>query len=73
MLAADLPYAHETVGTYECVHFFDPDDHAELASLMRRLSIGELQLGSATAAPIAPPFAEGWRELFDILLRAECP
>ena len=73
MLVADLPYSHETVGTYESVHFFDPDDHAELASLMRRLSIGELQLGSATAAAIAPPFAEGWRELFDILLRAECP
>ena len=71
MLVADLPYAHETVGMYECVHFFDPDDHAELASLMRRLSISELQPSSAKAAAIAPPFAEGWRELFDILLQAE--
>jgi glycosyltransferase involved in cell wall biosynthesis len=71
MLVADLPYAHETVGSYEGVHFFDPENPGELASLMRRLSIGELQPGLATAAAIEQPFAEGWRDLFEILLQSE--
>ncbi len=72
MLAADLPYARETVGTYKSVHFFDPENPEELASLMRRMSLGDLKPTPATAVAIASPFAKGWRELFDILLHAEC-
>lgn len=71
MLLADLPYAHETVGTYQCVHFFNPDNPKELASLMEELSRGQLQMSSVTAAPVASPFAVGWRELFEMLLQPE--
>jgi glycosyltransferase involved in cell wall biosynthesis len=71
MLLADLPYAHETLGTYGRIQFFDPDSPKELASLMKELSIGQLQMGSVSAAPIASPFAAEWRELFQILLQPE--
>ncbi|MHB8303820.1 MAG: glycosyltransferase [Acidobacteriaceae bacterium] len=73
MLLADLPYAHETVGTYGAVSFFHPDEPKELASLMQKMSLGQMRPESAVAADIAAPFAAGWRELFDILLQTEQP
>lgn len=73
MLLSDLPYAHETVGTYGNVHFFDTDNPEELAGLMRSLSHGNLPERAVTAASIAPPFASGWHELFDILLQGGPP
>ena len=32
ILAADLPYAHETIGNYDKVNFFNPDDVNKLAN-----------------------------------------
>lgn len=73
MLLADLPYAHETVGTYGDASFFHPDDPTALASLMQKLSQGKLHPECAVAADIAAPFADGWRELFNILLQIDQP
>lgn len=34
MIVSDLPYAKETVGDYDAVNFFPPDDHEHLARIM---------------------------------------
>lgn len=71
MLLADLPYAHETLGTYGCAHFFDPNDPGKLAQLMRAVAQGNLPKTPTTAAAIAAPFAADWHELFNILLKID--
>ena len=69
MLLADLPYAHETAGTYGNVSFFPPTDATKLASLMREFLSGTLHATPTTASTIAQPFADDWKELFDLLLQ----
>lgn len=67
LLAADLPYAHETVGTYDKVSFFDPTDAHKLADLMQALIENHWQAsGNMTVKPSAP-YAENWPELWAIL------
>ncbi|MDP9052038.1 MAG: glycosyltransferase [Acidobacteriota bacterium] len=68
ILAADLPYAHETVGDYDKVAFFDRANASELASLMKSAVLGLPVFGKASAAPIAPLFSRNWEELWCILL-----
>lgn len=68
MLIADLPYAHETVGEYGAVRFFQPDCPDELAVIMERFMDNDLQMERLEAISIASPFAENWDALFAILL-----
>jgi len=68
MLLADLPYAHETVGDYDQAVFFPPAAPQLLAEKMRAASAGETIFGRVSAAKIAPPYCESWRELFQMLL-----
>ena len=68
ILAADLPYAHEAVGTYDHVHFISPTDPQPLAQAMAALIGGSLAAAGATAAPIPQPFAANWHSLFNLLL-----
>ena len=68
MLVADLPYAHETVGSYDAVRFVSPGDVEALAEAMGSLLRGTLHFQPAKAETIGAPFAEGWRALFDLLL-----
>lgn len=49
ILAADTRYAHETVGTYNAVTFFDPADAQGLAELLKELSTSSLRLGASKA------------------------
>ncbi len=69
ILAADLPYAHETIGQYDKVKFFNPDDSKGLADLIIRLHQGKLEYDRTL--PETPEFdcTEGWGELFDLLLK----
>jgi glycosyltransferase involved in cell wall biosynthesis len=71
MLVADLPYAHETVGSYASVQFFNPSDAQALAAAMEAFVQGRLTFSAATAQPVAAPFAKNWQELFQILLATE--
>jgi glycosyltransferase involved in cell wall biosynthesis len=71
MLLADLPYAHETAGSYEHIHFFSPGDVAALAESLQALTEGTLHFQRTIAAPIEVPFAANWHELFDILLASK--
>lgn len=68
VLVADLEYAHETIGRYDKVKFFNPGDPAELARLMNGVIKGDLIFDSVRGYNTAPPFASSWKELFDMLL-----
>ena len=68
ILAADLPYAHETVGDYDLAAFFDPDDPAHLAEMMRRASMGEAVFARSRGQEPAMPYSRNWNELWRLLL-----
>lgn len=68
ILAADLPYAHETVGSYELSAFFDPDDPAGLAGIMKRASTGEAVFSPSQYREPAMPYSRNWDELWPLLL-----
>jgi glycosyltransferase involved in cell wall biosynthesis len=68
ILAADLPYAHETVGDYARVGFFEIGNDATLASIMKQAASGAEVFAAQSAQPIAPPVSRNWEELWKILL-----
>ncbi len=68
MLVIDLPYAHETVGSYPAVRFFPPGDPRVLADAMESFLRDRLVFDQTSAPPIAAPFAANWTDLFHILL-----
>ncbi|MDB5115752.1 MAG: hypothetical protein JWQ79_1244 [Mucilaginibacter sp.] len=70
MLVADLPYAKETVGSYDKAKFFNSKDPRQLASYMKDIITGN-ELNYEITEPIkySAPFANGWAELFSILLK----
>lgn len=68
IIAADLPYAHETIGEHDQARFFRADDPGELARLMLALHLGEEQFSAHRAAAPLQPFASGWAELMTMML-----
>ncbi|MBW4054091.1 MAG: glycosyltransferase family 4 protein [Proteobacteria bacterium] len=68
IILADLPYAHETVGTYDKVKFFCPDNCEQLAKYMRSFLDGTLAFDGNQAENVQEPFVQSWDELFDVLL-----
>ncbi|WP_418316422.1 glycosyltransferase [Piscinibacter sakaiensis] len=68
IVAADLPYARESIGNSDAVAFFDPHDATALAELLLGLSEGRITFGTARHADPDQPFARGWTELLNILL-----
>jgi glycosyltransferase involved in cell wall biosynthesis len=71
VLVADLPYAHETVGQYDKVAFFPPEDDEALSMRMKNAVAGVNIFVPHTARPIAEPFSHNWSELWRILLADE--
>jgi glycosyltransferase involved in cell wall biosynthesis len=69
IFAADLPYAHETVGNYDRAAFVNLDDADALARKMLDFQEGRLRFAPTIAALPAEPFANGWRELVEVLVR----
>lgn len=67
ILASDLPYAHETVGNYNKVCFFNPDSPKELASLMYSTIKGIDTVCTSQLVEVRPD-AENWNELLQILI-----
>ncbi|WP_210397640.1 glycosyltransferase [Motiliproteus sediminis] len=64
ILAADLPYAKETLGQYARVSFFDPGDAQQLADRIRELISGTLRFeGSNFVMPDNTPVVNGWDDL----------
>lgn len=69
ILASGLPYARETMGEYDKVKFFAPDNATELAESMRQLVTGEpMDFDKTSQIDYLPPFAPDWQSLFSILL-----
>ncbi len=67
ILAADLPYAHETVGSYDNVSFFPPADAVTLANLMQSIIDKSWRPTNAKMKEPAKPFTRNWRELWQLL------
>ena len=73
IILADLEFAHETLGTYEKVMFFGPDDAEKLAEKMEMLinddeNMKNIEFDGNFEKNIEKPFCKNWKELFDILL-----
>ena len=73
IILADLEYAHETLGTYEKVMFFGPDDAEKLAEKMEMLinddeNMKNIEFDGNIEKNIEKPFCKNWKELFDILI-----
>lgn len=67
LLVADLPYARETVGTYDRVSFFAAESAEALADLMQAMVNGSWRaMGNVSPEPAAP-FAPDWSGLWRIL------
>ncbi|HEY8977343.1 MAG TPA: glycosyltransferase [Burkholderiaceae bacterium] len=67
LIAADLPYAHETVGNCDAVAYFDVQDPADLARRMAAFENGEQPCKPARLDPPAAPFAPDWIALLKLL------
>jgi glycosyltransferase involved in cell wall biosynthesis len=67
ILAARMGYAVETVGNYEQVKFFNPDDEKELASYMEQIIKRTLVFDKNNVAN-DDSVKKNWGELFSLLL-----
>jgi len=68
IMAADLPYAHETVGNYNKVNFFKPNDVKMLARYIVAFLENNLIFVKHEAPKKSRLRAESWSELCNILL-----
>lgn len=71
ILVSDLPYAHETVGEYTKVSFFNPENALQLAGLMENVLKRNIQFDGNSEVEIDSPFARNWNEIFLILLKED--
>ena len=67
ILVSDLPYAKETVGKYDKVKFFDPDDARQLADEMKNFIHGSIVYDETEETLYNEPVARNWGELFRFL------
>ncbi|TDD96190.1 glycosyltransferase [Flavobacterium cellulosilyticum] len=68
ILAANLPYAKETVGDYEKVSFFDVDSPKELAELITKF-VNQTIAYQGNKSGIGTNQINSWFELFDFILK----
>lgn len=69
MFVSNLPYAKETVGSYEYVNFFNPDDPNELSELIMNTLENNLVFDKTNAINYEQPFVNSWDELLETLLK----
>lgn len=69
ILAADLPYAHETLEGYSKKQFFSPTSPQELSLLMHNAISKDLDLSSVHTSIQQFQYLEGWNNLFNYILR----
>lgn len=68
MIVADLPYAHETVGRYDKVIFFDPSDYLGLVQVMKRCIEGSAVFKKTSNKKYEKPICKGWDELIKAII-----
>lgn len=67
LLVADLPYAHETVGTYAPVSFLPPNDAVAWAKAFEAVAAGKwVHTGNVETTPDLP-YASDWFQLWALL------
>jgi glycosyltransferase involved in cell wall biosynthesis len=69
IIAADLPYAHETVGAYDAAGFVDPDDPQELAAMIQGCWEGNSLLKSVPTSHPSEPYVATWNDLIDHIVK----
>ena len=69
MFVSNLPYAKETVGNYNYVNFFDPDNPKALRKLILDFMNNSLSYSKTSQTNYIDPKVNDWEELFDILLK----
>ena len=70
LILADLPYAHETLGNYQNVFFFNPDSAEELATKMESvITEKNINFDGNICKNIEQPYCNNWKELFEIVLK----
>ena len=67
MLLSNLPYAKETVGKYDKVCFFDPDNAVQLAALMKSFLDQTIVYNRTEEIHYEEPFTRNWDELVRFL------
>ncbi len=68
MLLADLPYAKETLGTYEKVSFFNPENAIQLSGLMETVADRTIQYDGNVEETVDEPYAQNWSDLLTMIL-----
>lgn len=69
IILSDLPYAHETIGSYSNVAFFDPDDAFQLSQIMKSVINGDNSLfKEVTEEKISAPVVNSWEDFWMYLL-----
>jgi len=66
---SDLEYAHETIGDYSKVKFFNPLDSKALADRILNFINNDLEFDDHIAQKIDQPYVKSWKDLFNILLK----
>lgn len=69
ILVIDLPYARETVGEYDKVKFFAPNNSKELSIYMKNVIDGCLEYDANPSINKSTLTSSSWKELFEILLK----
>jgi glycosyltransferase involved in cell wall biosynthesis len=69
IIAADLPYAHEAIGSYDRVRFFSAKNMSELAELMKAFILGSIQWHKVEGKQPEPDFVENWQDLIKMLIQ----
>jgi glycosyltransferase involved in cell wall biosynthesis len=67
IIVSDLPYAKETVGKYNKVKFFDPDNAPELAVIIKDFVNGRISYDPTQETIYEAPFVQSWDELVRLL------
>lgn len=69
IFVSNLPYALETVGDYNQVSFFDPNDVKKLSMLIENAVYGKFNFEKTKPTTYESPIAKDWEELIKILLK----
>lgn len=69
LLVADLPYAHETVGSYDQVGFLRATDVGAWAHAIVSLAQGDWHVAPTQGAAVPRPFVSSWPELWQLLVK----
>lgn len=69
IIAADLPYAHETVGEYNHVVFLNPHNADEVAIAMKEVILNGTLSNEANMIKLNSPYADNWEELCEMIFK----